>query len=133
MAIMSVIRACNGQRQDEFKASLGYIENKKLAQARLCLNKTRLWETPTGFLLKMGPRWPRKGFLLCALVPILPVNSSSLFLSPGPMAHEEKDLDVQTRDRASHTGQRAQGMQAANGNETHGRNQPAARCQPVFI
>lgn len=61
MAIMSVIRACNGQRQDEFKASLGYIENKKLAQARLCLNKTRLWETPTGFLLKMGPEVAEEG------------------------------------------------------------------------
>ena len=105
---------------------MGYIENKRLAQARLCFNKTRLWETQTGFLLKMGQRWPRKGFQLCALVPIFPVNSNSLFLSSGPMAHEGKYLVVQTRDRASHTGQRAQGMQAANGNETHGRNQPAA-------
>lgn len=129
MAIMSVIPARKGQRQDEFEASLGYIENRKLAQARLCLNKTRLWGTPTDFLLKMGQRWPWKGFQLCALVPILPVNSSSLW----PMAYKGKDLDVRTRDRASHMGPRAQGMQAANGNETHGRNQLAALCQPVFI
>lgn len=44
-----------------------------------------------------------------------------------PMAYKGKDLDVQTRHRASHMGQRAQGMQAADG------SQLAALCQPVFI
>lgn len=88
MAIMSVIRACNGQRQDEFKASLGYIENKKLAQARLCLNKTRLWETPTGFLLKMGPRGGRGRASCCALLfpPSLSTAAHSFYpLAPWPM------------------------------------------------
>lgn len=80
----------------------------------------------------MGQRWPWKGFQLCALVSILPVNSSSLSVL-WPMAYKGKDLDVQTRHRASHMGQRAQGMQAADGKETHGRSQLAALCQPVFI